>query len=89
MSISGEAFLSSFHVTPNVTRHFCKVCGSHVYSTDLRLPKIAGVPAGVIEAGLSALPQTHYFVNHKAEWHTISDVVPQFGGESGAEPTAA
>ena len=89
VSISGEASLSSFQVTPNVTRHFCKVCGSHVYSTDLRLPKIAGLPAGVIEGGLLALPQAHYFVGHKAKWHTISDALPQFGGESGAEPTAA
>jgi len=89
MSISGESSLSSFHVTPNGTRHFCRVCGSHVYSTDLRLPKIAGVPAGVIEDDLSTLPQAHYFVGHKAEWHTIGDALPQFGGESGAEPSAA
>jgi len=89
MSISGKASISIFSVSPNVTRHFCKVCGSHVYSTDIRLPNIAGIPAGIIEGDILVRPTAHYFIGSKAAWHTITDELPQFGGESGVEPTAA
>ena len=89
MSVSGKAFLSIFSVSSNVTRHFCKTCGTHVYSTDIRLPNIVGVPAGIIESAPLIRPNAHYFVGSKAEWHSITDELPQFGGESGVEPTAA
>jgi hypothetical protein len=87
--LAGTENLVAFSATSNVTRHFCKVCGSHVFTADQRYPEILGVPAGIIEGQLSAEPKAHYFVSHKAAWHTISDGLPQFDGESGVEPTAA
>ena len=88
VSLFGSEQLVTFNATVHVTRHFCKVCGSHVFTTDKRYPQVLGVPAGVIEGQLSTAPEAHYFVNHKAAWHTILDGLPQFGGESGREPTA-
>ena len=87
--LSGTESLVAFNATSNVTRHFCKVCGSHVFTEDRRYTKVLGVPAGIIEGQLSLEPKAHYFVSHKAAWHAISDGLPQFGGESGVEPTAA
>jgi len=78
----------AFQATTNVTRHFCGVCGSHLYTEDVRYPKIVGVPAGVVQ-GPVPLPTAHYFVDHKAAWHTINDGLPQFGGPSGFEATVA
>ena len=89
MSVFGEESLSPFSVTANVTRHFCTICGTHVFSTDLRVPKIAGVPAGIIEGAFPLLPSAHYFVDDKAAWYTITDALPQFGGEWDAESTVA
>ncbi|MCI5070495.1 GFA family protein [Acidovorax sp.] len=86
---SGQEFVSRFSATSNVVRHFCSNCGSHVYTLDSRAPEIVGVPAGAIKGELPAKPKAHYFVHHKAAWHSISDALHQFGGESGFEPTAA
>ena len=85
---TGEEPLSSFEVTANVTRHFCRVCGSHVFTADRRLPAILGVPAGALEGEPVAAPSAHYFVDDRAPWHSISDDLPRFGGESGTEPIA-
>jgi hypothetical protein len=87
--VTGNESLSSFQVTANVTRHFCGVCGSHVFTSDIRLPKILGVPAGLLEGAPLTPPSAHYFVGHKASWHAICDGQPQFGGESGVQPSAA
>ena len=89
VQLSGTESLVAFNATSNVMRHFCSVCGSHVFTADRRYPKVLGVPAGIIESHLASEPKAHYFVSHKAAWHTISDGLPQFGGESGVEPTAA
>ena len=86
--VAGAENIAVFNVTSNVARHFCKVCGSHAYTTDNRYPEILGVAAGSVEGSLPAMPKAHYFVSHKAAWHTISDTLPQFGGKSGFEPTA-
>jgi len=74
--------------TQNTTRYFCSVCGTHVFTSDVRFPKVAGVPAGVIHGELPSAPEGHSFVSHKAAWHAIGDSLPQFGGESGFEPVA-
>ncbi|WP_407074877.1 GFA family protein [Roseateles sp.] len=87
--ITGNESLTAFPVTTNVTRHFCRVCGSHVFTSDIRLPKVLGVPAGVIAGAPLTTPSAHYFVSHKASWHAICDGLPRFGGESGVEPPAA
>ncbi|CAM3917728.1 GFA family protein [Roseateles saccharophilus] len=82
--------LSAFRATPNVRRHFCRICGCHVFSEDARLPTILGVPAGALGDGSPELrPSAHYFVDHRAAWHALGDELPRFGGESGVEPSAA
>jgi hypothetical protein len=89
MELKSQESVTEFNATANVKRHFCGNCGSHVYTLDSRAPEIVGVPAGVIEGGLPKEPKAHYFVGHKAAWHSINDPLRQFGGESGFEPTAA
>jgi hypothetical protein len=84
--LTGHEPLSSFPVTANVTRHFCRVCGSHVFTADTRMPAILGVPSGAVEGGPLSPPDAHYFVDDKAAWHAIADDRPRFGGESGMTP---
>ena len=80
--IGGEHLVQ--HSTPNGIRHFCKQCGTHLYAQDRRYESILGILAGTITAVIPS-PTAHYFVSHKASWHTIRDELPQFGGESGFE----
>jgi hypothetical protein len=88
-AIDGEDMLLSHEVSANGSRHFCKRCGSHLFTVDRRYPKVLGVPAGVVDDPSSLVPSGHYFVSHKAPWHEISDGLPQFGGESGFEPLSS
>ena len=80
---AGEEVVGKFAPTLNTVRHFCKVCGSHLYTTDARYPGIVGVPAGAIVGPMDLAPTGHYFVDDKVPWHVISDGLPQFGGRSG------
>jgi hypothetical protein len=89
MELTGQESVAEYNATTNVKRHFCRSCGSHVYTLDSRAPEIVGVPAGAIEGELPKQPKAHYFVSHKAAWHSICDPLRQFGGELGFEPTAA
>ncbi|RQP24449.1 GFA family protein [Piscinibacter terrae] len=87
--IGGEDLLLSHDVSANGSRHFCKRCGSHLFTIDQRYPKVLGVPAGMVDDPSSLVPSGHYFVSHKAPWHEIPDGLPQHGGESGFEPLSS
>lgn len=81
-NLSGEATLCRFEASPNTTRHFCRICGTHIYSLDVRYPDIVGVPAGIISDALSRDPEGHYFVEYKASWYGIHDALPKLGSSS-------
>ena len=85
----GAKAAGKFSATRNTVRHFCRICGSHLYTVDVRHPDIVGVPAGAIVEPMQLVPTAHYFVDDKAPWHEISDGLPQFGGRSGVEPVGA
>ena len=84
--ISGEAALSTYHPTDNLTRQFCKFCGTHIRTLDRRQPGIAGLHAGTFEGQELSIPQADYFVSHKASWFEMPLGSKRFGGETGFEP---
>lgn len=61
--------LSVFKPTPNLQRSFCKQCGSHVFTADVRLPAVFGFPAGVFEGEAVEPPDHDYFLEDKANWY--------------------
>ena len=63
-----DGALSSFVMTENVARYFCRMCGTHVYSMDARRPDIVGVPAGVLTSHISGAPTRDYFLADQAAW---------------------
>ncbi len=85
-AVSGQSWLAVGQVTPNGRRHFCKACGTHLYTEDQRLPEVYGVPAGIVEPAGCLQPEGHFFVDDKAAWVVIADGLPCFGGLSGFEP---
>lgn len=75
-----------YQVSDNGTRAFCEICGTHVFTVDIRLKGKIGIPAGIIlDPNVPAL-SAHYFVDDKIWWHKIGDSLPCFGGETGYEP---
>ena len=84
-TLSGGEHVVAFAATPNMTRHFCGRCGSHVYTSDRQFPDSVGVSAGAITEQSLVRPESHYFFSDKIEWCPVADDLPEFGGESGTQ----
>ena len=83
--VAGEELLTRYEHKPGEFRSFCRVCGSGI-ATFFSDPSI---PIGLVIASLDTKiehgPTRHVFTSDKAEWHRITDSLPQF---SRMPPTA-
>lgn len=75
--LSGQEYLSSFKSSENVTKYFCKVCGSPLHSTYEDKPMVIGVALGPLE-GVESQPEANIFTGSKASWYEITDGLPQY-----------
>lgn len=82
---SGEDNLSTYQSSANVTKYFCRTCGSPLISTYLDRPLVLGIPLGGLEGGFAGRPEAHIFTGSKAPWHDITDQLPQYEGWPGSE----
>ena len=89
VSIQGQDALRSFAATPNVLRHFCGRCGTHVFTADARMPNVLGIPAGILPTECLPKAKGHYFVSDKAAWATLPEGEPCFGDPTGMESLSA
>jgi len=78
--LSGEEQLVPYASSDNVTKYFCKTCGSPLISTYKDKPDVLGIPLGGLEGDVTGQPVAHIFTAHKAEWHAIADALPQYEG---------
>jgi len=83
--LSGEQNLTRYGSSENVTKYFCKTCGSPLISTYRDRPEVIGVPLGGLEGDIQGGPEAHIFTGSKASWHQITDSLPQFEGWPGSE----
>lgn len=83
--LSGENNLSSFMSSRNVTKFFCRTCGSPLHSTYLDKPNVLGIPLGGLEGLDDISPEAHIFTNSKASWYEIIDEIPQYEQWPGSE----
>jgi hypothetical protein len=77
--LNGEDAVASYQSSPQGARTHCRHCGS-VGPTLLPDAGIAFAPAGNLDGDLDLRPQGHIFVASKANWHTITDSLPQHAG---------
>jgi hypothetical protein len=75
--LTGEEFLTSFKSSDNVTKYFCKVCGSPLHSTYLDKPNVIGIALGALE-GMESKPEANIFTSSKVSWYEITDGLPQY-----------
>lgn len=75
--LRGAECLSSFKSSENVTKYFCKVCGSPLHSTYADRPDVIGIALGALE-GVEAEPEANIFTGSKATWYKITDGLPQY-----------
>ncbi len=78
--------LTRYRTESDAARSFCKHCGSTLFYESPHAEGEVYVTLANIGGELDRQPDKHYFVDHKAKWFTITDSLPQHGGESGDEP---
>ena len=74
----GEDMLSYYDSSKNVTKTFCKNCGSNLVSIYKNNSDILGLPLGGIEGKLGNKKSYHIFTDSRAEWHEITDDLEQY-----------
>lgn len=82
--LCGKESLSSFKSSENVTKYFCRVCGSPLHSTYADRPNVIGIALGALE-GVTARPAANIFTESKASWYEITDGLPQYESWPGSE----
>lgn len=83
--LRGSDNLSEYKSSDNVTKFFCKTCGSPLISTYENKPDILGIPLGGIEGIPAVNLEAHIFIGSKASWYEITDSTPQFEAWPGNE----
>jgi hypothetical protein len=74
----GEEQLGRYQSSQDVTRTFCKVCGSTIQYVDNQTFQDAfGIALGTIDGNPGCKPMRHVMVGSKAPWFEITDHLPQ------------
>jgi hypothetical protein len=74
----GEDNLSGFSVKPGRKRHFCKTCGSPIFSSNADDPTRIRIRAGLISSDIAERPVAHIFAASKANWDEIESTVSTY-----------
>lgn len=74
----GKGLLSTFSFKPGRTRHFCKNCGSPVYSSNAQDKSRVRVRLGIFDSDLIERPMSHNFVDSKANWENLNADLPRY-----------
>lgn len=75
---SGEELLRGYESSPGKQRVFCGRCGSPIYSKNLGKPGVLRLRIGLLDSPAGRSPDFHFMTAHAAEWHRISDALPQY-----------
>lgn len=73
--VKGENNLAIFESSPGRQRIFCKTCGASLASAHEGV--VGEVVLGSVDGDPGGKPAEHIFVGSKAEWHDITDALPQ------------
>jgi len=74
----GKGLLSTFSFKPGRTRHFCKNCGSPVYSSNAQDKSRIRVRLGIFDSDLIERPMSHNFIDSKANWENLDADLPRY-----------
>jgi hypothetical protein len=75
---AGKGFLGAFESSPGKFRHFCRECGSPIYSRGEQTKHVVSVRCGTLKDDPGVRLAYHAFVAAKAPWVEIHDDRPQF-----------
>lgn len=76
--LSGQDNLSTFSFKPGRNRHFCKTCGSPIYSSNEDDKSRIRIRLGAIDSEVTERPISHNFVTSKASWEDLDADLPRY-----------
>ena len=84
--LAGVADLVRYRSSDHGTRSFCRHCGSTLFCESTNHPDWIDVVLASMERPIDRSPETHFFVDDRADWSHFDDGLPRFGGPTGVEP---
>jgi len=76
--VKGAENLSSYAFKPGRLRHFCRTCGSPVYSSNEQDPARIRVRLGIIASDITERPVSHNFYSSRANWEDLDAELPRY-----------
>jgi len=76
--VSGASDIASYQSSPEVTRTFCRRCGSTLQFMRAQRPNSFALALGTLDDDPGVRPSRHIFVESKAPWFDITDTLPQY-----------
>ena len=78
--VKGAEQLSRFAFKPGRLRHFCRNCGSPVYSSNEQDPERIRIRLGILTTDISERPLSHNFYTSRANWEDLDTSLPRYDG---------
>ncbi|KEQ17314.1 GFA family protein [Endozoicomonas numazuensis] len=76
--IDAENQLAFFERVEGKKRHFCRQCGSPVYSSNAANPERYRIRLGILDSEITERPISHNFITSKAEWDDMDAELPRY-----------
>ncbi|MDR6982749.1 hypothetical protein J2X32_001367 [Rheinheimera pacifica] len=76
--VKGAEQLSQFAFKPGRLRHFCRNCGSPVYSSNEQDPARIRIRLGILSSDINERPISHNFYSSKANWEDLDANLPRY-----------
>jgi hypothetical protein len=80
--VSGAEDIASYRSSPEVTRMFCRRCGSTLQFIRATRPNTFALALGTLDDDPGVLPSMHIHIETKVPWLDINDGLPQNLGHS-------
>jgi hypothetical protein len=71
--VAGEEHVRAWEPDGGAAKHFCGLCGSHLFSRAAGDPPRIGVRLGAVDGDPGIRPQWHQYVAYAARWQELPD----------------
>ncbi|MEM1433853.1 MAG: GFA family protein [Pseudomonadota bacterium] len=78
--LSGADLITRYESSPQKFRHFCRVCGTPLFTKVGDNPEFVRIRLGTLDTSFGEPRSAHIFVAEKAPWYEIADSTPQYAG---------
>ena len=75
---SGEEDLAIYESSPKKYRHFCRNCGSPLFTKVGDAPSFVRLRLGTLDSEFKEKHSAHIFVDEQAQWHEILGSVDKY-----------